>query len=439
MDDVSFNQDFIEFLGNATSPFHAVKVMAQQLTAAGFVQLNDIEAWPGVAGRYFSIRNDSSLVAFVHGTEAGPLEGMRMIGAHTDSPCLMVKPKPEKHHKSYQQLVVEVYGGALLNPWFDRDLSLAGRVSFTDDSGTLRKQLVDFKRPLAVIPSLAIHLDREANSSRSINAQTDILPLLGCGDEIDFRALLATELAAAMQRENLDVSVKAVLDYELGFYDVQPAALLGLDNELLAGARLDNLLSCYAGLRGLLASDGRHSSLLICTDHEEVGSQSAAGASGPLLLSVLQRLAATATDYAMLVERSFMISADNAHAVHPNFSARHDDNHGPLLNAGPVIKSNANQRYATNSETAALFRQLCASVDVPVQSFTVRNDMGCGSTIGPITATAIGVRTLDVGVPQLAMHSPRELTGSKDPCRLAQVLSAYVNWGEALAAAPAAG
>lgn len=434
MDNVSFNQEFIEFLGRATSPFHAVRTMAEQLVAAGFVQLHDTEAWPGVAGRYFTIRNDSSLVAFIHGTESSPLQGLRMIGAHTDSPCLMVKPKPEKQHKGYQQLIVEVYGGALLNPWFDRDLSLAGRVSFTDDTGALRKQLVDFNRPLAVIPSLAIHLDKEANNSRSINAQTDIQPLLGCGDEVDFRALLAAELTATLQRENVAVKVGEVLDYEMCFYDVQPAALVGLDSELLAGARLDNLLSCYAGLRALLASDGRHSSVLICTDHEEVGSQSAAGANSPLLLSVLQRLAAGATDYAMLIERSFMISADNAHAVHPNFSARHDDNHGPLLNAGPVIKSNANQRYATNSETAAMFRQLCASVDVPVQSFTVRNDMGCGSTIGPITAAAIGVRTLDVGVPQLAMHSPRELTGSKDPWRLAQVLTAYVNWGEALAA-----
>ena len=207
---------------------------------------------------------------------------------------------------------------------------------------------------------------------------------------------------------------------------------VGLEREFIASARLDNLLSCYAGLQAIIESDGAVSSLLVCNDHEEVGSLSAAGAQGPMLDSVLRRMTASAEQHAAMIDRSFMISADNAHGVHPNYASRHDDNHGPLLNGGPVIKTNANQRYASNSETAALFRLLCERLDVPVQSFVVRSDMACGSTIGPITAGEIGVRTLDVGVPQFAMHSVRELTGSQDAWRLAQVLQLYMEWNEPL-------
>ena len=347
-----------------------------------------------------------------------------MVGAHTDSPCLMVKPNPEKTSQGYQQLGVEVYGGALLNPWFDRDLSLAGRVTFLDGQGVLRKQLVDFRDPIAVVPSLAIHLDREANKERSVNPQTDIVPLLGRQDKLDLRELLAQRL----RQEYVEIEVAEVLDYELCFYDSQLPHLTGFDHEFISSARLDNLLSCYAGLHGLLHCDTRVSCLLVCNDHEEVGSLSAAGAQGPMLKNVLQRLVEGAAGYASLVENSLMISCDNAHGVHPNYASRHDENHGPLLNEGPVIKLNANQRYATNSETSALFRQLCREAEVPVQSFVVRSDMACGSTIGPITAGEIGVRTLDIGVAQLAMHSIREITGSRDPFRLASVLALFMGW-----------
>ena len=426
MDQEQFNRELCAFLSRATTPFHAVAEMVRQLREAGFSQLQaGADTEPG--GRYFVTRNDSSLIAFVCGREAPPVAGMRMVGAHTDSPCLMAKPAPEKLRNGYLQLGVEVYGGALLNPWFDRDLSLAGRVSFEAADGSLRTALIDYRRPLAVIPSLAIHLDREANNTRKINPQTDILPILcqpGEGDSPDLRGMLKARLL----EEHPDCQVQQVLDYELCFYDTQAPALVGLQQEFIASARLDNLLSCFVGLQALLQSDAAASSLLVCNDHEEVGSLSAAGAQGPMLSSLLKRLAGSESAYAALVEGSLMISADNAHAIHPNYADRHDDNHGPLMNAGPVIKINANQRYASNSETSGFFRMLAAREQVPVQSFVVRTDMACGSTIGPITAGGTGIRTLDVGAPTLGMHSIRETAGVRDAWQLQRVLRRFYDF-----------
>ncbi len=419
----NFNDQLLAFLKSSSSPFHAVEQMAQRLDEAGFEYLPEQDSWSIEAGgRYYTTRNGSSLIAFTSGDFS---RGIRMVGAHTDSPCLMVKPQPEKT-KNYLQVGVEVYGGALLNPWFDRDLSLAGRVIYRDKaSGKLKQSLLDFTRAIATIPSLAIHLDREANSNRTINPQTDIPPILCTLHEQnsrDFRELLVTELLA--QNPQLAKSADAidVLDYELCFYDTQPPAIIGLHDDFIASARLDNLLSCFTGLQAFLASEGRQASLLVCTDHEEVGSASACGAQGPMLASVLERLLPDAGERTRCIARSLMVSADNAHGIHPNYPSKHDDNHGPLLNAGPVIKINANQRYATNSVTAALFRDLCKQAEVPVQSFVTRTDLGCGSTIGPITASKIGVPTLDVGVPTFAMHSIRELAGSDDAWSLYKVL-----------------
>ncbi|MFT6955332.1 MAG: aspartyl aminopeptidase [Halieaceae bacterium] len=434
MSQQQFNQQLCDFLSRSTSPFHAVLNMIEALTAAGFSRLAEGQETDLTAsGKYYVTRNDSSLVAFIIGSKIPPLEGVRMVGAHTDSPCLMVKPAPEKTRQGYFQLGAEVYGGVLLNPWFDRDLSLAGRVSYASLDGNLKSTLIDFRDPIAVIPSLAIHLDREANKERSINPQTDILPILcQCddGDSVDFRELLKQRIEV----EHPDAQVARVLDYELGFYDTQSAASIGLQQQFVASARLDNLLSCFTALQSLLASDGSCSSLLICTDHEEVGSASVAGAQGPLLETVLRRIAGDQHGYAQLVERSMMISADNAHGIHPNFADRHDDNHGPKLNAGPVIKINANQRYATNSETAGLVRLLAEEADVPLQTFVMRTDMACGSTIGPITASEIGVRTLDIGAPTFAMHSIRELAGADDGWHLQRLLKQFFNHRGSLAA-----
>jgi aspartyl aminopeptidase len=432
MDQEQFNRELCAFLSRASTPFHAVAEMVRQLREAGFSQLDaGADTEPG--GRYFLTRNDSSLIAFVCGREAHPVAGMRMMGAHTDSPCLMVKPAPEKLRNGYFQLGVEVYGGALLNPWFDRDLSLAGRVSFEAVDGSLRTALIDYRRPLAVIPSLAIHLDREANNTRKVNPQTDILPILCQPGEAECPDL-RTMLRARLLEEHPDCQVQQVLDYELCFYDTQAPALVGLQQEFITSARLDNLLSCFVGLQALLQSDAAASSLLVCNDHEEVGSLSAAGAQGPMLSSLLKRLAGSESAYAALVEGSLMISADNAHAIHPNYADRHDDNHGPLMNAGPVIKINANQRYASNSETSGFFRMLAAQEQVPVQSFVVRTDMACGSTIGPITAGGTGVRTLDVGAPTLGMHSIRETAGVRDAWQLCRIMRRFYDYRGLLSA-----
>lgn len=415
----------LDFIRRSPTPFHATDNLRQQLLDAGFTELHEADRWKvQTGGRYFVTRNGSSIITFTLAAHPPSEDGFRMVGAHTDSPCLHVKPQPETFRKSYYQLGVEVYGGALLNPWFDRDLSIAGRVSYRDSRQQLGNVLIDFEQPVAVIPSLAIHLDREANKSHCINAQKHLPPLLMQSDgdsATNFRQLLRD----AARKQHPDLDIDEVLEFELSLYDCQPPAQVGLKQDFIAAARLDNLLSCFVALRAMLDSDDTQSKLLVCNDHEEVGSASACGADGPFLKSVLQRVCADQETLARCIHQSWMVSADNAHGVHPNFADKHDAEHGPRLNHGPVIKTNANQRYATNSETAALFRLLCENADVPVQSFVVRSDMACGSTIGPITASNIGVRSLDVGVPTFAMHSIRELAGSQDVAHLHKALKAF--------------
>ena len=419
------SQGLLDFLKRSPSPFHATQSMAEALQAAGYQALDERETWQlQPQGRYYVTRNDSSIIAIKLGQHDPVQHGIRMVGAHTDSPCLKVKPQPELARHGYWQLGVEVYGGVLLSPWFDRDLSLAGRVTFKHNE-QLQSRLIDFKHAIASIPSLAIHLNREANSGWAINAQTELPPVLAQlqGEtKQDFRALLADQL----QREHA-ISDACVLDYELCFYDSQPAALIGLNQDFIASARLDNLLSCYSGLQALLNSDDQHSQVLVCTDHEEVGSNSACGADGPFLEQVLRRVLNSEEDFVRCIQHSLLISADNAHGIHPNYADKHDANHGPLLNHGPVIKVNANQRYATTSETSSFFKLLCQQADIPVQSFVTRSDLGCGSTIGPITASQLGVQTIDIGVPTFAMHSIRELAGSKDLGYLLSVLQTFYN------------
>ena len=411
------------FLQASPTPFHAVKEMSARLSAAGFKELKEEDAWVVEnGGKYYVVRNGSSIIAWATPKHKDLAEsGLRMVGAHTDSPCLKVKPLPELNRHGYQQLGVEVYGGVLLNPWFDRDLSMAGRVSYKASGGERKQALVDFKKPIALIPSLAIHLDREANKNRNINAQTYLPVILGQGEaDFSFKQMLVEQLSV----EGAD-DVADVLDYEIALYDTQAPALTGLQSEYISSARLDNLLSCYMGLAALLQADSEEGVLLVCNDHEEVGSMTAAGAQGPMLTQVLERLSPDVEERVRMISRSMMISADNAHGIHPNFADRHDANHGPLINHGPVIKLNSNQRYATNSETSAIFRDLAQQVEVPVQAFVVRSDMACGSTIGPITAAELGVKTLDIGVPQFAMHSIREMAGVKDVENLTAVLRKF--------------
>lgn len=426
------------FLNDSPTPFHAVANVAARLSEAGYVAVEEGARWDlMLPGKYYFTRNDSSLVAVnLNHQPAG--QGFRLIGAHTDSPCLKVKPNAITCNNGYAKLAVEVYGGALLSPWFDRGLGLAGRVTLTTAAGKLENRLLNVARPIGFIPSLAIHLDREANDGRSINKQQE-LPAVLCrvaetsaskkaasNPPPDFNAFLKAQL----KRQYPRLTVGGILTFELCLYDCQGAEIVGLENEFIASARLDNLLSCYAGMEALVAAKQKTNNVLVLNDHEEVGSASASGAEGPFLQSVLMRLCGDEAALARALSRSMLVSADNAHGVHPNYAHKHEPGHQPLMNDGPVIKVNSNQRYATNSETAALYQRVCERNKLPFQTIVVRSDMACGTTIGPITAARLGLRTVDIGVPQLGMHSIRELAGVLDQHTLLAALKGFYETSE---------
>jgi len=426
-----FCEGLLGFLQASPTPFHAVQTMIAALDRAGFEHLDENQQWfPLPKGNYYTTRNDSSLIAFRLGntSQATPYSnhsrlGFNMVGAHTDSPCLKLKPNPDKNTHPYWQLGTEVYGSPLMHTWFDRDLSIAGRIHYVDQCNELHSRLIDFEKSVGYIPSLAIHLNRNANSESKVNAQEHLLPIL-CTHLNDNPCSLKS---AILDRLNYsaDRQAKELLDYDLYLYDCQPPQLVGLNDEYIASARLDNLLSCYIGLMGLINSDDGQRSLLVCNDHEEIGSQSACGAQGPFLSDTLKRLFNNNDTYSQCVAQSLLISVDNAHAQHPNYPNKHDTNHAPIMNKGPVIKVNANHRYATTSETSAIIQYLAQVIDVPLQNFVSRADLSCGSTIGPLTSSEIGVRTLDMGVPQLAMHSIREIAGKEDAYSLFNLLSSF--------------
>ena len=406
--------ELLLFLDDSPTPFHATNNLATQLEAAGFTH------WSGERddGRYYETRNDSSIIAW-QGAARARTQGFRMVGAHTDSPCLRVNPNGIIKKNGYLQLGVEVYGAALQHPWFDRDLALAGRISGPDKKGRITSELINIQKPLGVIPSLAIHLNREANKKNVVNAQEHLPVILARDDDQESVADILLQL--------IDTKLSKISDFELSFYDHQGASLIGLSQSFITSARLDNLLSCFLGASALISSKPDQPAILICTDHEEVGSASTSGAAGAFLASTLRHLTGDQNASDAIMHKSMLVSADNAHALHPNYPNKHDENHGPIINAGPVIKTNTNQRYASNSETSAAFRAICAKAKVPVQTFVTRADMACGSTIGPITATQLGVPTVDVGVPQLAMHSIREIAGVKDCEYMLKALIAFCN------------
>ncbi|MXX06402.1 MAG: M18 family aminopeptidase [Gammaproteobacteria bacterium] len=422
--------DLLDFIRRSPTPWHAVDNACNLLAEAGFTHLRETDRWPaGGCKAGFVTRDDGSLIAFRAGRCALLDGGIRLAGVHTDSPCLRIRPRPTRHSQGYAQFNVETYGGVLLHPWYDRDLSVAGRVTGADADGQLVSTLVDFRDPIAFIPSLAIHLDREANKGRNINPQTELSPVvlrLGDGESFDLEQVLLDRINAGG-----DDSIARVLSWDLLLYDTQPPARVGLRGEFIASARLDNLLSTYVALRALLAADDEHASMIVCNDHEEVGSVSASGAQGTFLSTVLERLIAQedthADAFSRTIRQSLMLSIDNAHGVHPNFPGKHDGEHRPLLNGGPVVKSNANQRYAGSSTSAALFQSLCERTGVPCQWFANRADLACGSTIGPLTAAELGIPVLDIGVAQFGMHSIRELAGSEDPDYLLACVTEFFN------------
>ena len=393
---------------------------------AGYQQLHEKDSWQTKAGRgYYCIRDNGTILVCKTASDDMSETGWKMLAAHTDSPALQIKPRPENTKNSYTQLGVEVYGGPILSTWFDRDLGIAGRVTLLDQENTILVKTIDFKRAVAMLPNLAIHLNREVNEKYSIKRQKHLHPLLcqTADDAFSFHDVLQKQI----EEEYPEIAITKILGFDLFCYDTQGPELTGLNKEFIAASRLDNLVSCFIGIKSMLQNEIEGNCLLLCSNHEEIGSSSVAGAQGNFLHSVLTRLVPESSKCARMFSRSHFISMDNAHALHPNFTEKHDPQHLPLLNQGPVIKYNANQRYATTSRSAALFKSLCIAADVPVQEFVMQNDLACGSTIGPIVATSLGIQTVDVGIPSLAMHSVRESTGVKDPYMLSKVIDLFLS------------
>ncbi len=411
-----YNEQFFSFLAAAASPFHVVQEMARHLEKRGFCRLFEHQNWQLEAGgSYYVVRDDAAIITFTLGDQEQLADGFRIVGAHTDSPCLQIKPamKQKGATGKLRRLGVEIYGGALLSTWFDRDLSIAGRV-FIQQHDTSRPQtcLLNFTRPILSIPSLAIHLNREANKGVDIDKQNHIVPLFMQGEKKEFASLLAKQL----YKEHPACSKQAIITgFDLFCHDTNPPALTGAEREFISASKLDNLLSCFAGLQAISEDKPQKNTLLFCANHEENGSLSTSGADGNFLPAVLRRLFTNEQTFARAMANSFCISLDNAHASHPNHPEKGDASHEILLNHGPVIKFNANQRYATNGLTAAIFNAICRGAEVPTQKFVMRSDMPCGSTIGPMTAARLGINTVDVGAATLAMHSIREFTGALDP------------------------
>ncbi|MEO8705370.1 MAG: M18 family aminopeptidase [Kofleriaceae bacterium] len=409
--------DLLAFLGASPTPFHAVAAVRVRLDAAGFRSIDEADAWDTLApGAYYMTSSGTNLFAFVL-PAAEHRTRFRIVGAHTDSPNLRLKPNPDYTNEGYAQLAVEVYGGVLLNSWLDRDLGLAGRV-LVREANTIVERLVRLDKPLVRIPQLAIHLDREVNDKGLIlNRQDHLAPVLGLG----------ASTLAKLVADAAEVPVDRVAGHELMLFDVTPPALGGQANELIFAARLDNLAMCHAATAAITGVKQPTSIPVIALfDHEEVGSASAAGAGSAVLPRVLERLVPGREAFHQACARSTCVSADMSHAVHPNYANKHEPRHKPALNGGPVIKTNAQQRYATTAATAAWFTELCRDEDITPQQYAARTDLPCGSTIGPITSTLLGIPTVDVGNPMLSMHSVRELGGSRDPELMTRVLARYL-------------
>ncbi|MER7575609.1 M18 family aminopeptidase [Streptomyces sp. NPDC057806] len=421
--DRGHTDDLMSFLTAGPSPYHAVATTAERLEKAGFRQVAETDAWDGTSGGKYVVRG-GAIVAWYVPEGAAAHTPFRIVGAHTDSPNLRVKPLPDSGSHGWRQVAVEIYGGPLLNSWLDRDLGLAGRLTLRDGS----TRLVNIDRPLLRVPQLAIHLDRAVSSEGlKLDKQRHLQPVWGLGDDVR-----DGDLIAFLEQES-GLAAGEVTGWDLMVHSVEPPAYLGRDRELLAGPRMDNLLSVHAAVAALTAVSGPdlpYIPVLAAFDHEENGSQSDTGADGPLLGGVLERSVfargGSYEDKARAFAGTVCLSSDTGHAVHPNYAERHDPTHHPRINGGPILKVNVNNRYATDGSGRAVFAAACERAGVPFQSFVSNNSMPCGTTIGPITAARHGIRTVDIGVAILSMHSARELCGADDPFLLANTLVAFL-------------
>lgn len=420
MADLTAGDDLRALVDASPSPSHAVAELVRRLRAGGFTELAECERWSLAPGEQrYVVRGGGSVVALRVGTDAPAAAGLRLVGAHTDSPTFKVRPRSDVHQAGYRLVGVEPYGGLLAHTWLDRELTVAGRVALR--GGEVR--LVVLPGAPLRFPSLAIHLDRSVREGLVLDPQRHLVPVWGADLDTEPGLLAAVADAAGCAPGD-------VVGHDLVLADTQPAARAGADGSWVAAPRLDNLSSCHAGVTALLAAaPAAHTQVLVANDHEEVGSGSAEGARGSFLADVLARLVAATGDtdpqaLHQAVARSRLVSADAAHAVHPTRAERHEPAHTPALDGGPVLKVNANQSYATDARSGGWFTERCESVGVPVQHFVTRADLPCGSTIGPLTATRLGLSTVDVGAPLLGMHSCRELGSAVDATLLSRALTA---------------
>lgn len=431
MTDKQCAQHLLDFIDNSPSPWHAVASIEAAIKTFQFIRLDETAKWQLQAGgRYYVIRDDSSIVLFVLGNKTPAETGFKIVGAHTDSPGLRIRPNAATANDGIARLGVEVYGGPILATFTDRDLSLAGRMSYIDDQGHLRNKRLRFDHPLLRLPNLAIHMNRGVNEDGLKLHKQNELPLL-------FAQLTSDQLPQpyflALLEQATGIGASHIRSWDLAVYDTQKGALWGANQEFYANSQIDNLASCHAGLQALLddAVLDHVDSTLVCAffDHEEIGSKSHIGAAGSFLTDILQRISiATSLDReetACALARSFLISADMAHAYHPNFPAAYDADHKVFVNKGPVIKSNANRRYSSESISAAHFIQWCEEAGVPYQRYSHRSDLPCGSTIGPIASAKLGIRSVDIGCPMWAMHSIRESAGVQDHAYMIKVLKRF--------------
>ncbi|MGQ1837729.1 M18 family aminopeptidase [Kocuria turfanensis] len=429
-DPLSTAEDLGRYVLDSPSSFHAAHAAAARLEEAGFARLDETVDWSGtgVRGRRYVLR-DGALIAWTTPADVTPAAGFRILGAHTDSPGFKLKPRPTTTAHDWYQAGVEVYGGPLLNSWLDRELRLAGRLVLRGDDGAPVERLTA-TGPVARIPQLAIHLDREANKGLQLDRQQHVQPIWGVGrpEDADVLALLAEHAAGG------PVDPGRVLGYDVVLADAQPPAVFGHGGTLLASGRLDNLSSVHAGLSALLreaeaVEAGRHIAVLAAFDHEEIGSGTRSGAAGPFLEDVLVRVAdglgRTAAEHRRALAGSVCLSADAGHLVHPNYQGHHDPVNRPVPGAGPLLKINADQRYATDAVGAGIWAEACGRAGVGYQEFVSNNRVPCGSTIGPITAARLGIRTIDVGIGLLSMHSARELCHVDDVAALGAVAGAF--------------
>ncbi len=423
-------QSLLDFIDASPSPWHVVKTIEAQLAAQTppWQRLDETAKWtlqPG--GRYYVVRDDSSIVLFVLGQKSPAETGFKIIGAHTDSPGLRIKPNAASSADGLVRLGVEVYGGPILATFTDRDLSLAGRIAYKNDQDQIARMPVKFDQPLLRLPNLAIHMNRAVNEEGlKLQKQTELPLILSISTE---EQLPPAYFSALLQQQS-GIAAERILSWDLAVYDTQKGAFWGAESEFYADSQLDNLASCHAALQALLNADGMDATRVCALfDHEEIGSQSNKGADGSFLPDVLGRIAlATATDsedYARALAKSFMISADMAHAYQPNFPNAYDPGHKVIVNKGPVIKVNANHNYSSESVSAAMFVDWCEQAGVPYQTYSHRCDLPCGSTIGPITSAKLGIRSIDVGNPMWAMHSLRESAGVLDHDYMIRVMKRF--------------